>query len=291
MGARKLARAPWSSIDGLDYDYDSDEDWEGYDDEEESVGGDEDEADDEPLEEDDGFVMADDVVLLEDGTEQRTQRLPQRSEARRRLPVCGCVAGASDAAALTGRLLGGLAQATRRISLKQPHACWPAELSTKPKKEASKKSAKKDSATTAPTTENQAPASAVDGETAATEGGAAATGAVASQAAAGKPARAARAPKPLPSLLLDCVRAVLGRDGHSGTKKEVTEACMTRFQQDNPDEPRPSRAAFERGLAMLAEKKNKGWRLVAANQEAPGSATKQASLDMFRATQVNDDKE
>ena len=208
------------------------------------MGGEEEEAESGEEEEDDGFVMADDVVLLEDGTEVRTQPLPQRREAHRRIPLCGPAQPSERA-----RRLGPQTD----ISLLSPLSAtlvpfaWP--LSKEPKKTLLVASTPVVSKVVA---------------------------SVVSESSEGA-VRVRKPRPPLPAILLDCVRSSLGTQGLAGTKKEIVDILMSNFVASHPNEPRPSRSATERALNDLAEKKQKLWSL----KPAPKPLAPQSSINAF----------
>jgi actin-related protein len=83
-------RKPHARLAARDYEDESDDDWEGWDEQEESLGGEDDaeEAEEQAEEDEKGFVVPDTMIELEDGeVVSDVQTLPPRAEARRRVPL------------------------------------------------------------------------------------------------------------------------------------------------------------------------------------------------------------
>ncbi len=226
MTAPLSGRRPTARVPGRDYDDESDDDWEGWDEQEESLGDDDPEEAEEQAEEDEkGFVVPDTVIELEDGEMvSDVQTLPPRSEARRRVPL---VTSGPQLPSFVAVPLCKLP-----VSPAQRPAEWPA-------------------VTTA------TPGGAVIGAD-----GVASLDVSSTPAATGdeaKKKRAAPSKKPLSVEAAACVRAALENQEAGHTKSKLVEAAAALFEQRHPSMARPSKMALERGLNAIAEYNGKAW--------------------------------
>ncbi len=228
-------RRPLAAIVGRDYEDESDDDWEGWDVQEESVG---DDGDDEPEEEaeDEGFVVPDTLIELEDGqVVNNAQALPTRTEARARFPHATPLYAAYSSPAHAAVLFRSLP-----ISVSQRPSNWPAAALASPALDA----------LTPMVLDASAPAAAA-------------------APAADKPKKA---PKLLAAEASACLARVLEQQQQPLSKKQVVDAALAAVEAAHPTMKRPSRMAMERGLAAMADKKGKTWVL---KQQEPADAPPQ----------------
>lgn len=220
-------RCPTAKLATRDYEDESDDDWEGWDEQEESLGDEDPEEAEEQAEEDEkGFVVPDTMIELEDGQlVSDVQALPPRAEARRRVPEA--VRGARDSS------YAGVALCALPVAPGARPPEWPLAAAAAAE---SGGALELDVSSSAPTP------------------------------AAGAPRRA-KTPRAPSAEATACVREALEQQqqqqegGGGGAKSALLERAAALFVARHPALPRPTRAALERALGALAEYNGRAWTL------------------------------